>query len=157
MRKFALINLCNVLNLIAQKLVQWMKYSNIFDWSTITILSTLMAGMFSIRAFKRGIDRNSLGSWWFLMLLLICIRGCLIIIRTGILLHTSKPIAPRDKSQARGQNNWARALKWGIVRLFNSSTFRDTIVFMKMWVFQFWRFCKKIMISLYKNAKNAKS
>ena len=32
-------------------------------------------------------------------------RGCPIIIRTGTLLPTSKTIAPRVKSQARGQNN----------------------------------------------------
>ena len=90
-------------------------------------------------------------------LLYSCSRGCTIIIRTGILLHTSKTIAPRVKSQARGQNNWSRALKWGIVRLCSLSTFWDTTVFMKMWVFHFLRFCKKMMISLYKNAKNAKT
>ena len=39
------------------------------------------------------------------------IRGCPIIIRTDILHHTSKTIAPRVKSQARGHNNWSRALK----------------------------------------------
>ena len=87
----------------------------------------------------------------------ITFKGCLIIIRTGILLYTPKTIAPRAKSQAWGQNNWSRALKWGIVRLCSSSTFWDTTVFMKMWVFQFLRFCKKMMISLYKNAKNAKT
>ena len=38
-------------------------------------------------------------------------RGCPIIIRTDILHHTSKTIAPIVKSQARGQNNWSRALK----------------------------------------------
>ena len=32
-------------------------------------------------------------------------RGCLIITWTGILLHTSKTLAPRVKSQARRQNN----------------------------------------------------
>ena len=59
-------------------------------------------------------------------------RGCPIIIRTGILLHTSKTIAPRVKSQARGQNNWSRALKWGIVHLCSSNTFGDTTKFMKV-------------------------
>ena len=29
------------------------------------------------------------------------------------LLHTAKIIDPRVKSQARGQKNWSRALKWG--------------------------------------------
>ena len=84
-------------------------------------------------------------------------RGCPIIIRTDFLLHTSKTIAPRVKSWARGQNNWSRALKWGIVHLCSSSTFWDTTDVMKMWVFQFLRFCKKMMILLYKNAKNAKT
>ena len=37
------------------------------------------------------------------------------IIRTGILLHTSKTIAPRVKSQARGQKDLQRALKQGVV------------------------------------------
>ena len=38
-------------------------------------------------------------------------RGCVIIIWTGILLHISKTIAPRVKSQPRGQVYWSRALK----------------------------------------------
>ena len=84
-------------------------------------------------------------------------RGCLIKKFTNVLLHTSKMIDPRVKSQARGQNNGSRALKWGIVHLCSLSTFWGTIVFMKMWVFHFLRFCKKMMISLYKNAKNAKT
>ena len=31
--------------------------------------------------------------------------------RTGILLDITKLVAPRVKTQARGQNNWSRALK----------------------------------------------
>ena len=38
-------------------------------------------------------------------------RRCPLIIRTGILLHASKTIAPRVKNQARGQLNWSRALR----------------------------------------------
>ena len=38
-------------------------------------------------------------------------RGCPIIIWTDVLHQTSKTIGPRVKSQARGQNNWSRALK----------------------------------------------
>ena len=79
------------------------------------------------------------------------------IIQTGILLHTSKIIAPRVKSQARGLNNCSRALEWGIVRLCSLSTFWDTTVFIQMSLFHSLRFCKKMMISLYKNAKNAKT
>ena len=84
-------------------------------------------------------------------------RGCPIIIRTDSLHHTTKTIAPRVKSQAKGQNSWSRALKWGIALLCSSGTFWDTTVFVKMWVFQSLQFCKKMMISLYKNAKNAKT
>ena len=52
-------------------------------------------------------------------------------------------IDPRVKSQARGQNNSSRALKWGIVHLCSSITFRDTTSFIEIWVFQILRFCKK--------------
>ena len=38
---------------------------------------------------------------------------------TNFLLHTAKMIDPRVKSQARGQNNRFRALKWGIVNHCN--------------------------------------
>ena len=34
-----------------------------------------------------------------------------------VLLHTANMIDPRVKSQARGQKNRSRALKWGIVNL----------------------------------------
>ena len=84
-------------------------------------------------------------------------RGWAKIIRTDILLHNSTVITPRVKVQARGQNNWSRALKWGIVHLCSSNTFGNTTKFIKIWVFKCLRFCKKIMISLYKNAKNAKT
>ena len=84
-------------------------------------------------------------------------RGWAKIIWTDILLHTSKTIAPRVKNQARGQNKWSRALKWGIVRLCSLNAFGDTTKFIKMWVFQFLHFCKKILISLYKDAKTAKT
>ena len=43
--------------------------------------------------------------------LLIIPRGCVLIIRSGFLLHTSKTFAPRVKSQSRGQNDWSRTLK----------------------------------------------
>ena len=46
---------------------------------------------------------------------------------TNVLLHTTKMIDPRVKSQARGQNNGSRALKWGIVHLCNLNGFRDMI------------------------------
>ena len=51
---------------------------------------------------------------------------------TDVLPHTAKMIDRRVKSQARGQNNWSRALKWGIVRLCSSKTFGDTTKFMKV-------------------------
>ena len=41
-------------------------------------------------------------------------------------------IDPRVKSQARGQNNRSRALKWGIVHLCSSITFRDTTSFIEI-------------------------
>ena len=53
-------------------------------------------------------------------------------------------IDPRVITQARGQNNRSRALKWGIVHLSNSITFRDTSSFIEICVFQILRFCKKI-------------
>ena len=46
---------------------------------------------------------------------------------TNVLLHTAKIIDPRVKSQARGQNNRSRALKWDIVHLCNLNGFRDMI------------------------------
>ena len=52
-------------------------------------------------------------------------RGCPIRKFTNILPHTTKMINPRVKSQARGQNNRSRALKWGIVHLCSWITFRD--------------------------------
>ena len=42
-------------------------------------------------------------------------RGCPIKKFTNLLLHMAKMIDPRVKSQARGQNNRSKALKWGIV------------------------------------------
>ena len=62
-------------------------------------------------------------------------RGWAKIIWTDILLHIPKTIAPRVKNQARGQNKWSRALKWGIVRFCSLNAFGDTTKFMKMWVF----------------------
>ena len=41
-------------------------------------------------------------------------------------------IDPRVKSQARGQNNGSRALKWGIVHLCCSIPFRDTTNFIEI-------------------------
>ena len=79
------------------------------------------------------------------------------IIQTSILLQNSKAISPRVKNQARGQNKWSRALKWGIVRLCSLNAFGDKTKFIKMGGFQFLHFCKKMLISLSKNAKNAKT
>ena len=76
---------------------------------------------------------------------------------TGILVHNSKAIKRRVKVQAWGQNDWSRALKWGNVHICSSNIFGDTTKLMKMWVFQFLHFCKKVLISLDKNAKNAKT
>ena len=45
----------------------------------------------------------------------------------NILLYIAKVINPRVKSQARGQNNRSRALKWGIVHLCNLNGFGDMI------------------------------
>ena len=53
---------------------------------------------------------------------------------TNVLLHTAKIIDPRVKSQARGQNNRLRALKWGIVQFCNSNGFPDMIK-NKIWHF----------------------
>ena len=90
-------------------------------------------------------------------------RGCTKKKCTNVLLHTAKMIDPRVKSQARGQNNGSRALKWGIVHLCSLITFRDrtsflevTIKYVKKLVFQILQFCKKVTKSLCKIAKNAK-
>ena len=63
---------------------------------------------------------------------------------TNVFCHTTKMTSPRVKSQARGQNNRSSALKWGIVHLCSSITFRDTTKFMKKLVFQILHFCKKM-------------
>ena len=57
--------------------------------------------------------------------------------------HTSTTIAPRDKSQARGQNSSSRASKWGIVYLCRSITFRDKSRYTKKLVSQILHFCLK--------------
>ena len=48
----------------------------------------------------------------------------------------------RVRTQARGQNNRSKALKWGIVHLCTSNDFGDTTKCMKIWVFQFNYFAK---------------
>ena len=50
----------------------------------------------------------------------------------------------RVKSQARGQNNESRALKWGLVYLCSLLTFRDRRSFIEVWVFWISHFCKKM-------------
>ena len=52
-------------------------------------------------------------------------------------------VASRVKPQARDQNDWSIALKWGIVHLCGLSSFRDTTK----------NFCKKIVKSLSKISK----
>ena len=63
---------------------------------------------------------------------------------TNVLLHTAKVTYPRVKSQAIGQNNGSRALKWGIVHFCSSITFRDRTSFIEISVFQNLHFCKKV-------------
>ena len=62
-------------------------------------------------------------------------------------------IAPRVKTQAKSQNYSSRALKWGILCICSLNTFGVTIKFEKRLVFQFLRFCKKVIKSLYKIEK----
>ena len=83
-------------------------------------------------------------------------RGCLIKKFTNVLLHTSKMIDPRVKSQARGQSDRSRALKWGIVHYCNLNVFRDMIknkicIFLKFSHFS--QFSIVISALFYKNAK----
>ena len=66
-------------------------------------------------------------------------------------------INARVKSQAKCQIYFSRALKWGIVHFCTLSASRDTMKFRKLLVVQFLHFCKKIVTSLYKIAKNAKT
>ena len=65
-------------------------------------------------------------------------------------------IAPRVKTQAKSQNYSSRALKGGILCICSLNTFGVTVKCEKRLVFQFLRFCEKVMKSLYKIAKNAK-
>ena len=76
--------------------------------------------------------------------------------RTDILLNITKVIAPTVKTQARGQNDWSRALKWGIACLCSFNNFEFTIKHVQKLVFQIWQICKKVTKSLCKFAKNAK-
>ena len=80
-------------------------------------------------------------------------RGWFIRNATDILWYSSNEIAHRVKTQARSQNNRSRALKWGIVCLYSSSSFGDTTKYMKIWVLQFFHFCKKVAKSLYEITK----
>ena len=75
-------------------------------------------------------------------------RGWFIKNATGILWYSSNKIAHRVKTQARSQNNRSRALKWGIVCLYSSSSFGDTTKYMKIWVLQFLQFCKNGKITI---------
>ena len=52
-------------------------------------------------------------------------RGWFIKNATGVLWYSSYEIAHRVKTQARSQNSRSRALKWGIVCLYSSSSFGD--------------------------------
>ena len=72
---------------------------------------------------------------------------------TGTLWHISKMVTPRVKAQASGQNSGSRALKWGIVCLYSSSSFGGTTKCMKIWVLQFFHFRKKVAKSLCKITK----
>ena len=76
--------------------------------------------------------------------------------RTDILHDIIKVIASTVKTQARGQNDWSRALKWGIVCLCSFNSFEVTIKYVQKLVFQIPQFCKKVTKSLCKIAKNAK-
>ena len=76
--------------------------------------------------------------------------------RTNILLHITKVIAPTVKTQAGGQNNLSRALKWGIVCLCSFNSFEVTIKYVHKLGFQIPQFCKKVTKSLCKIAKNGK-
>ena len=51
---------------------------------------------------------------------------------TVIFVHKSKTVNDRVKSEARGQNYWSRALKYGIVNFCSLNTFGDTTKFMKV-------------------------
>ena len=74
----------------------------------------------------------------------------------NIILNTTKMGNPRVKSHATYQIDFLRALKWGIVHLCTLNIFRDTINFRKMLPFYFLHFCKEIVKSPCKNAKNVK-
>ena len=52
-------------------------------------------------------------------------------------------IDPIVMTQANGQNNRSKGLKWGIIHLCNSNNFGDRTKYMKIWVYQFLHFCKK--------------
>ena len=73
----------------------------------------------------------------------------------NVLLNNVKMINPRVKSQ-NCQIYFLRALKWGIVHLCILYNSRDTKKFRKSLVFQFLHFCKEIVKSLSKTAKNVK-
>ena len=65
-------------------------------------------------------------------------------------------IAPKVKTQGKGQNNLLRALKWGILCLCSFNSFEVTIKYVQKLVFQIPQFCKKVTKSLWRIAKNAK-
>ena len=63
----------------------------------------------------------------------------------------------RVKNQARGQNYWSRALKWGITHFYSSNTFGDKTKYVKISDFQFLRLCEKMTKSLHKIAKKCEN
>ena len=65
-----------------------------------------------------GIDKNWLS---------LTSKGCLIKKFPNVLLNNAKMVDSTVKPQAKGQNYFSIALKWGIVCLFKSSSIGDMI------------------------------
>ena len=62
-------------------------------------------------------------------------RGCLIKKFPNVLLNNAKVVNPTVKPQAKGQNYFSIALKWGIVHLCILNILRGTMKFRKISVF----------------------
>ena len=84
-------------------------------------------------------------------------RGWFIKNATGILWYSSNEIAHRVKTQAKGQNNWSRALKCGIVCFCSFNSFEATIKYVQKLVFLLLLVCKKSDKVTMKNCKKCES
>ena len=84
-----------------------------------------------------GIDKNWLS---------LTSKGCLIKKFPNVLLNNAKMVDSTVKPQAKGQNNFSIALKWGIVCLCNLNSIGDMIESRKYHFFEILHFLRFFIV-----------